>query len=128
MIGRLLDRVPEAWAERWARRLNLVHIAFMLCFLVTWWFLGLRVLATRHMNLGAATFCGFAWVPTMMTWLIVQGIHTHHQFRRSRETFAALNRTHEDISAHAERVHHEIDAYRRREMGLPPVDERPAVH
>lgn len=128
MIGRLLDRVPEKWAERWARRLNLVHVVFMLCYLLAWWFLGLKVLATRELSAGAATFAGFGWVPVMMIWLVVQGIHTHHQFRHGRRVMADLDRTHDEMMEHARKVRSQIDDHRRQEMGLPPADPPPALH
>lgn len=128
MIGKLLDRIPEPWAERWARRLNLVHIVFMACFLAAWWLAGLRTLVTHRMGLGAATFFGFGWVPTMLTWMIVQGIHTHHQFKRSRERMAAFDRTDEELMERVRRVNAEIENHRREQLGLPLVDQPPAMH
>lgn len=128
MLGRLLDRVPERWAERWARRLNLAYIVFMAAYLVAWWFLGLRVLAARKLDVGAAMFAGWAWVPVMFSWLLIQGIHMHHHFNHSRRVMADLDRMHDEMIKHSDRAHREIEAHRRQELGLPPADARPALH
>jgi hypothetical protein len=127
MIDKLMDRVPEDWARRWARRTNRLHVVFMVAYLGAWWFAGLQAWANDNLTEAEAALLGFAWTPVMVVWLIFQSLDAHHSFKRMAKLHEAANRAHLDALDYVQQVYREADAFRARLMGEDAPDA-PLTH